>query len=359
MTGSAGFFVARGAASRGNQTHVIRSSGPRRSDQSESNGAGDDGRSRQRSPHDRDVHLAHRHRIDVPSDALVDGLPGLSHERPPRALGRGTPSPIVYAAACSARRRMSATTRAEPAQAHAGGCCRTLRDSRTPSLDGHPEPNGGLPVLRRRDRIAGPRPEHRRGSRGFERVSTNWFKIGGSTASSEMGNRARVRSPRRWTYIVDRQLTNVLPIFNCNGFGQADRVSAPAGAGEARRQARGVRVRRARDRRAQPAQILEAIDALHVSKMSGDDKAEADGDRRQDRQGMGRADAAGRRLARQAARRASFSRRHWRELDERRIELTTSLSIERRVRDQPAGRVTRPGRGPERARCRRFRGPMR
>src|SRR5690606_9624439 len=63
-------------------------------------------------------------------------------------------------------------------------------------------------------------------------------------------------------YIIDRNLTNVLPIFNCNEYGQADRVSPQQSADRlsAKLQAAGFTVKVIDGHN--PAQIKAAFDAF-------------------------------------------------------------------------------------------------
>jgi transketolase len=72
-------------------------------------------------------------------------------------------------------------------------------------------------------------------------------------------------------FIVDQKLTNVLPIFNCNGYGQADRVSVQQGTARlaAKLKAFGYEVVEI-DGHA-PAQIKQAFDKF--ASISGDEKA--------------------------------------------------------------------------------------
>lgn len=71
-------------------------------------------------------------------------------------------------------------------------------------------------------------------------------------------------------YMIDRKLTNVLPIFNCNEFGQADRVSAQQGAETlaAKLVAAGFKVKQIDGH--SPAQIKGAFDEF--SQAAGDGK---------------------------------------------------------------------------------------
>lgn len=72
-------------------------------------------------------------------------------------------------------------------------------------------------------------------------------------------------------FIVDQKLTNVLPIFNCNGYGQVDRVSVQQGTAKlaAKLKAFGYEVIEI-DGHA-PAQIQQAFDRF--AKISGDEQA--------------------------------------------------------------------------------------
>ena len=97
-------------------------------------------------------------------------------------------------------------------------------------------------------------------------------------------------------FIIDHNLSNVLPIFNCNEYGQAGRVSGQQSpekiAGKLKAYGFDVATIDGHD----PEQIRDAHDRFAALTADGT----PDGRRRQDRQGLGLADAARRRVARQA-----------------------------------------------------------
>jgi transketolase len=134
-------------------------------------------------------------------------------------LSEGHGVPIVYAAACDlgmmvgkdpANRR-----RLKPEDA------KTLREWHS-ELDGHPNPMEGFPFF---DAATGSLGQGLSVSAGLaeaarlDNIDRRIYCIMGDGESRE-GQIAEALD-----YIADRKLTNVLPIFNCNGFGQTDRVS--------------------------------------------------------------------------------------------------------------------------------------
>ena len=86
-----------------------------------------------------------------------------------------------------------------------------------------PQPDRGLPLLRHRDRLAGPGPLPRRGPRRSPPSSTAFdkriFCIIGDGESRE-GNIWEAVD-----FIKDHDLKAVCPIFNCNVYAQSDEVS--------------------------------------------------------------------------------------------------------------------------------------
>ncbi len=134
-------------------------------------------------------------------------------------LSEGHAVPMVYAAAC----RLGVAVGRDPANRRR----LTIDDAKKlraweSELDGHPNPVEGFP---------------------FFDAATGSLGQGLSVAAG-LGEAARLDDSDRLIYciigdgearegqitealdfIVDRGLTNVLPIFNCNGYGQADRVS--------------------------------------------------------------------------------------------------------------------------------------
>jgi transketolase len=134
-------------------------------------------------------------------------------------LSEGHAVPIVYAAACKlgimvgkdpANRR-----RLKPEDA------KTLREWHS-ELDGHPNPMEGFPFF---DAATGSLGQGLSVAAGLgeaarlDGLDRRIYCIIGDGESRE-GQIAEALD-----FVVDRKLTNVLPIFNCNEYGQADRVS--------------------------------------------------------------------------------------------------------------------------------------
>ncbi|MEM8756831.1 MAG: transketolase [Planctomycetota bacterium] len=136
-------------------------------------------------------------------------------------LSSGHAVPIVYAAACKlgvivhdpndpdARRKLTLAD------------AETLRENHSP-LDGHPNPVVGFPLF---DAATGSLGQGlsvavgvAEGAR-LDGIDKRVYCIVGDGEARE-GQIAEALD-----HIVERGLTNVLPIFNCNEFGQADRVS--------------------------------------------------------------------------------------------------------------------------------------
>jgi transketolase len=176
-------------------------------------------------------------------------------------LSEGHAVPIVYAAAIKlgatvgkpdARRKLQMTD------------LRKLREG-TSELDGHPNPMEGFP---------------------FFDAATGSLGQGLSVAAG-LGNAARLDGIDRriyciigdgesregqiteaLDYIIDHNLSNVLPIFNCNEYGQADRVSAQQSAEKiaAKLEAMGFTVRSIDGH--SPNQIKSALDAFRENSAS-------------------------------------------------------------------------------------------
>lgn len=139
-------------------------------------------------------------------------------------LSEGHAVPIVYAAACKLGIKVGKDP--ENMRALKPEDAKTLREWKS-ELDGHPNPMEGFP---------------------FFDAATGSLGQGLSVAAG-LGEAARLDDLDRRIYciigdgesregqisealdfVMDRKLTNVLPIFNANEFGQADRVSAQQGA---------------------------------------------------------------------------------------------------------------------------------
>lgn len=187
-------------------------------------------------------------------------------------------------------------------------------------LDGHPNPMEGVP---------------------FFDAATGSLGMGLSVAAG-LGKAARLDSYDKRVYciigdgearegqiaealdfIVDHKLTNVLPIFNCNGYGQADRVSVQQGTERlgAKLKAFGYEVMEI-DGHA-PAQIKTAFDRF--AKISGDEQAKPLAVVARTVKGWGCPSVQGGGWHGKPAAGESL-KRAIAELDERRIELTSALT---------------------------------
>lgn len=134
-------------------------------------------------------------------------------------LSEGHAVPVVYAAA--AKLGMMVGTDPEKRRKLTEADLRTLRSGNS-ILEGHPNPMEGFPffdaatgALGQGLSIAAGVGEAARLDNSDRRV----YCIIGDGESREG------QIPEALDYIVDRKLRNVLPIFNCNDYGQADRVS--------------------------------------------------------------------------------------------------------------------------------------
>lgn len=134
-------------------------------------------------------------------------------------LSEGHAVPIVYAAACKLGIKVGKDP--ENRRSLKVEDAKTLRDWHS-ELDGHPNPMEGFPFF---DAATGSLGQGLSVAAGLgEAARLDGFDkriycIIGDGESRE-GQIAEALD-----YIADRKLTNVLPIFNCNEFGQADRVS--------------------------------------------------------------------------------------------------------------------------------------
>lgn len=171
-------------------------------------------------------------------------------------LSEGHAVPIIYAAAAklgmmvgkdpSARRRLTIDD------------LKGLRDG--PSvLDGHPNPMEGFPFF---DAATGSLGQGLSVANGLgeaarlDELDRLIFCIIGDGESREG------QVTEALDYLVDHKLTNVLPIFNCNGYGQVDRVSDQQSAARlaARLEAMGYTVKSIDGH--SPGQIKAAFDAF-------------------------------------------------------------------------------------------------
>jgi len=230
-------------------------------------------------------------------------------------LSEGHAVPIVYAAACKlgvmvgkdpANRR-----RLKPEDA------KTLREWHS-ELDGHPNPMEGFPFF---DAATGSLGQGLSVSAGLgeaarlDEIDRRIYCIIGDGESREG------QISEALDYLMDHKLTNVLPIFNCNGFGQTDRVSEQQSADriKAKLEAYGFEVRTIDGH--SPNQIKAALDEF-ARRSGGDGKLMAivaktvKGWGAPSTHGAGwhGKPAVGEGLKRALA-----------ELDEKRVELTTSL----------------------------------
>ncbi|MCC6285560.1 MAG: transketolase [Phycisphaerales bacterium] len=230
-------------------------------------------------------------------------------------LSEGHAVPIVYAAAA----KLGVMVGKDPERRRE----LTLKDldglrEWSSELDGHPNPMEGFPFfdaatgsLGQGLSVAAGVAEAARLDQSDRRV----FCIVGD------GEAREGQVTEALDYIIDRKLNTVLPIFNCNGYGQADRVSGQQGPDSiaARLSAMGYNVRSINGH--EPAQIKSAFDAF--LSLGANDKPMAvvattvKGWGAPSLQGNGwhGKPAAGEALKRALA-----------ELDERRVELTSALT---------------------------------
>lgn len=177
-------------------------------------------------------------------------------------LSEGHAVPIVYAAAC----KLGIVVGKDPENRRALKVedIKTLREWKS-ELDGHPNPMEGFPFF---DAATGSLGQGLSVAAGLgeaarqDDTDRRIYCIIGDGESRE-GQIAEALD-----FIIDRKLTNVLPIFNCNEFGQADRVSGQQSADriKAKLEAFGYDVK-VIDGHA-PKQIKEVMDEF--AKRSGD-----------------------------------------------------------------------------------------
>lgn len=169
-------------------------------------------------------------------------------------LSEGHAVPIVYAAAC----KLGLMVGKDPANRRRLKMedAMTLREMNS-ELDGHPNPMEGFPFF---DAATGSLGQGLSVAAGLgeaarqDEIDRRVYCIIGDGESREG------QITEALDFIADRKLTNVLPIFNCNDYGQADRVSPQQSADriKARLEAMGYDVK-AIDGHA-PAQIRAAFD---------------------------------------------------------------------------------------------------
>ncbi|MBX3360173.1 MAG: transketolase [Phycisphaeraceae bacterium] len=134
-------------------------------------------------------------------------------------LSEGHAVPIVYAAACE----LGVMVGKDPENRRA----LTREDAKTlrawnSELDGHPNPMEGFPFF---DAATGSLGQGLSVAAGvgeaarLDKIGRHVYCIIGD------GEAREGQITEALDYIIDRKLNNVLPIFNCNGYGQADRVS--------------------------------------------------------------------------------------------------------------------------------------
>jgi transketolase len=231
-------------------------------------------------------------------------------------LSEGHAVPIVYAAACKLgvmvgkdpenRRRLKPED------------IKTLRDWHS-ELDGHPNPMEGFPFF---DAATGSLGQGLSVAAGLaeaarlDNMDKRIYCIIGDGESREG------QITEALDYIVDHKLTNVLPIINSNEFGQADRVSAQQSADrqKARLEAMGYEVKMI-DGHA-PAQIKAVFDEFE--KRSGNESAKPLAMVAKTVKGWGCPSMHGGGWHGKPAE-GDALKRALAELDERRVELTSSL----------------------------------
>ncbi|MBX3402741.1 MAG: transketolase [Phycisphaeraceae bacterium] len=231
-------------------------------------------------------------------------------------LSEGHAVPIVYAAACKLglmvgkdpdnRRRLKPED------------IKTLRDWNS-ELDGHPNPMEGFPFF---DAATGSLGQGLSVAAGLaaaarlDDMDKRVYCIIGDGESREG------QITEALDFIIDQKLNNVLPIFNCNEYGQADRVSAQQSAEKikARLEAAGFEVRTIDGHN--PAQIKSAFDEF-CKRSDGDEKPLALVARTV--KGWGSPSMAGSGWHGKPAE-GDALKKAMAELDERRVELTSALS---------------------------------
>lgn len=179
-------------------------------------------------------------------------------------LSEGHAVPIVYAAACELGVMVGKDP--EKRRALTREDAKTLRAWKS-ELDGHPNPMEGFPFF---DAATGSLGQGLSVAAGLgeaarlDKIDRNIYCIIGD------GEAREGQITEALDYIIDRKLTNVLPIFNCNGYGQADRVSGQQSAERmaAKLEAFGYTVKTIDGH--SPKEIKAALDAfIEISHASG------------------------------------------------------------------------------------------
>jgi len=171
-------------------------------------------------------------------------------------LSEGHAVPIVYAAA--ARLGVSVGTDPESRRKLTPDDITGLRDWKS-ELDGHPNPMEGFPFF---DAATGSLGQGLSVAAGLaeaarlDQIERLVYCIVGDGESREG------QIPEALDYLVDRKLNTVLPIFNCNEYGQTGRVSAQQSAERiaAKLEATGLKTRTIDGH--SPNEIKEALDAF-------------------------------------------------------------------------------------------------
>jgi transketolase len=178
-------------------------------------------------------------------------------------LSEGHAVPIVYAAAC----KLGVVVGKDPEKRRklTMADTRKLREADS-ELDGHPNPMEGFPFF---DAATGSLGQGLSVSAGLgeaarlDGIDRRIYCIIGDGESREG------QITEALDYVIDHNLTNVLPIFNCNEYGQADRVSPQQSADRiaARLQAQGYTVKAIDGHN--PQQIKAAFDAFIENSTAG------------------------------------------------------------------------------------------
>lgn len=232
-------------------------------------------------------------------------------------LSEGHAVPVVYAAACDLG--VAVGKDSEKRRKLTLGDAKTLREWKS-ELDGHPNPMEGFPFF---DAATGSLGQGLSVAAGLaeaarlDGLDRRIYCVIGDGESREG------QITEAMDYVIDHKLSNVLTIFNCNEYGQADRVSGQQSADRlaAKATAMGFNVKTIDGHN--PSQIKAAFDAF--IEISGDEDAKPMVLIAKTVKGWGAPSlhgggwhgkpAAGDGLKRALA-----------ELDERRIQLTTSLA---------------------------------
>ncbi|MFN7022424.1 MAG: 1-deoxy-D-xylulose-5-phosphate synthase N-terminal domain-containing protein, partial [Phycisphaerales bacterium] len=241
-------------------------------------------------------------------------------------LSEGHAVPIVYAAAAKLGVKIGKDP--ENRRELKPEDLKTLRDWKS-ELDGHPNPMEGFPFF---DAATGSLGQGLSVAAGLaeaariDGIDRRIYCIIGDGESREG------QISEALDFIIDRKLTNVLPIFNCNEFGQADRVSPQQSADriKAKLEAYGYEVRSIDGHN--PRHIKDAIDEF--AERSGDPSAKCLAIVARTVKGWGCPSLHGGGWHGKPAEGEAL-KRALAELDERRVELTSSLASSDQFMIQP------------------------